>query len=140
MISSEFRVRMSFEYYFTQPDNFMKILRFEDLIAWRKAQDLTVLVYCEFRELKDYGFKDQVCRAAISISNNIAEGFDRNTSKEFVRFLFISKGSCSEVKSMMYLAHRLGYTNKDSFEKMTGLCDEISKMIRGLIQSIIIRN
>lgn len=118
----------------------MKILKFEDIVAWRKAQDLAVLVYGEFSELKDYGFKDQICRATVSISNNIAEGFDRNTSKEFIRFLYISKSSCSEVKSMMYLARRLEYLNKDSFDKVTGLCDEISKMIRGLIQSIAIRD
>ena len=118
----------------------MKILKFEDIVAWRKAQDLAVLVYGEFSELKDYGFKDQICRATVSISNNIAEGFDRNTNKEFIRFLYISKSSCSEVKSMMYLARRLEYLNKDSFDKVTGLCDEISKMIRGLIQSIAIRD
>jgi S23 ribosomal protein. len=54
----------------------MKIVQFEDILAWQKAQDLTVVVYETFREVKDYSFKDQICRAATSISNNIAEGFD----------------------------------------------------------------
>ncbi len=118
----------------------MKILKFEDLLAWKKAQDLAVLIYSEFKELKDYGFKDQICRAAVSVSNNIAEGFDRNTRKEFVRFLYISKGSCAEVKSMMYLARRLEYLNKNSSENVSDLCDETSKIIRGLIQSIVIKS
>ncbi len=115
----------------------MKILKFEDLIAWKKAQDLAVLIYSECRELKDYGFKDQICRASVSVSNNIAEGFDRNTRKEFIRFLYISRGSCAEVKSMIYLARRLEYLNKSSCDRLNELCDETSKIIRGLIQSII---
>lgn len=86
----------------------MTIQRFEDIIAWQKAQDLAVKIYGEFGYSRDFSFKDQICRAVVSISNNIAEGFDRNTtSKEFVRFLLISKGSCAEVKSMLYLAIKL---------------------------------
>ncbi|NGM90224.1 four helix bundle protein, partial [Parapusillimonas sp. SGNA-6] len=71
----------------------MKIQKFEDLIAWQKAQDIAVDVYASFKELKDWNFKDQISRAAVSISNNIAEGFDRKSKKEFVRFLYISLAS-----------------------------------------------
>ena len=84
----------------------MRIQRFEDLIAWQKGQDLAVEIYSVFRNSKDFGFKDQICRAAVSVSNNIAEGFDRQSDAEFSRFLFISISSCSEVKSMLYMAYR----------------------------------
>lgn len=90
----------------------MKVQKFEDLIAWQKAQDLAVDVYAAFGELKDWEFKDQICRAAVSISNNIAEGFGRQSKKEFIRFLYIALGSASEVKSMLYLAIRLNYLDK----------------------------
>ena len=66
------------------------IKSFEELKVWQKSQDLAVVIYQQFAELKDFGFKDQVQRAAVSISNNIAEGFDRNTNKEFARFLYIA--------------------------------------------------
>ena len=74
----------------------MKILKFEDLIAWQKGQDLAVSIYKAFEESRDYGFKDQIQRASVSVSNNIAEGFDRGSQKEFIRFLYISISSCSE--------------------------------------------
>jgi four helix bundle protein len=85
----------------------MTINRFEDIIAWQKAQDLAFLVYTHFGNLRDFSFKDQICRASVSISNNIAEGFERNSDKDFARFLYIAKGSTSETKSMLYLAKRL---------------------------------
>lgn len=68
----------------------MKILKFEDIIAWQKAQDLAVAIYQAFEHSRDYSFKDQIQRASVSISNNIAEGFDRGSQKEFIRFLYIS--------------------------------------------------
>ena len=67
----------------------MKILKFEDIIAWQKAQDLAINIYTVFGSLKDFGFKGQIYRAAISVSNNIAEGFDRSSDADFSRFLFI---------------------------------------------------
>jgi len=69
----------------------MKISRFEDIIAWQKSNDLAVKIYQLFQFSKDYSFKDQILIASVSISNNIAEGFDRDTNKEFIRFLSISK-------------------------------------------------
>ncbi len=68
----------------------MIIQKFEDIIAWQKAQDFAVNIYSNFKELKDFGFKDQICRAVVSVSNNIAEGFERNSDAEFKRFLYIS--------------------------------------------------
>src|SRR5690606_41534328 len=114
----------------------LKIQKFEDIIAWQKAQDMSVDVYASFKELKDRSFKDQICRAAVSISNNIAEGFDRQSKKEFVRFLYISLGSNSETKSMLYLAQRLNYLNKINADMLIEQSREVSKIIRGLIKSL----
>jgi four helix bundle protein len=90
----------------------MKIKSFEEIVAWQKAQNLAVEIYSSFKEVKDFGFKDQIFRAVVSISNNIAEGFDRSSDADFVRFLYISLGSCSEVKSMLYLAVKLNYISE----------------------------
>lgn len=80
----------------------MKVERFEDIFAWQKAKELTKEIYLLFEHCKDYGFKDQVQRAAVSIMNNIAEGYERRSNLEFKQFLFIAKGSCGEVRSMLY--------------------------------------
>lgn len=80
----------------------MAIERFEDIIAWQKAKELSIQIYSLFAESKDFGFKDQILRASVSIMNNIAEGFERKGNKEFSHFLFIAKGSCGEVRSMLY--------------------------------------
>ena len=114
----------------------MAIEKFEDIKGWQKAQDLAVEVYSVFRNLKDFGFKDQICRAAVSISNNIAEGFDRSSNADFVRFLYIAIGSCSEVKSMLYLAARLKYLTPEQKSYLISNVAEISKIIRGLIKSM----
>lgn len=92
--------------------------------------------YSVFKDLKDFGFKDQICRATVSISNNIAEGFDRSSNADFKRFLFISLASCSEVKSMLYLAERLDYIEKSKAELLRDNCVEISKIISGFIKSL----
>ena len=114
----------------------MKIQKFEDIIAWQKSQDLGIDIYTVFGESNDFGFKNQICRAAISISNNIAEGFDRSTHADFRRFLYMAISSYSEVKSMLYLAERLKYINKERIIHLQALCNEISKIIRGLIKSL----
>ena len=92
----------------------MSVKRFEDLIAWQKAQDLAVEVYRHFSESKDFGFRNQICDAAVSISNNIAEGFYRSSKADFTRFLYFSLGSCSEIKSMLYLADKLNYIKTEN--------------------------
>jgi four helix bundle protein len=83
----------------------MKIERFEDIIAWQLAKELTISIYSLFENSNDYGFKDQIQRASISIMNNIAEGFERKTNNEFKQFLYIAKGSCGEVRSMLIVAN-----------------------------------
>ena len=91
----------------------MNIEKFEDILSWQKAKLLTLCIYKSFKTCKDFGFRDQIQRATVSIMNNIAEGFERKGDKEFKRFLFIAKGSCGEVRSMVYLAHDLGYISKE---------------------------
>ncbi len=114
----------------------MAIQKFEDIIAWQKAQDLAVDVYTVFRNVKDFSFRDQICRATVSISNNIAEGFDRSSATDFSRFLYFSIASCSEVRSMIYLAERLNYISEEQKRELLGKSHEISMIIRGLIKSI----
>lgn len=114
----------------------MGIKSSEEIIAWQKAQDCAVDIYSIFANNKDYSFKDQICRASVSISNNIAEGFDRSSNADFRRFLFISLGSCSETKSMLYPAVRLNYIDEKNKTGLISQANEISKIIRGLIKSL----
>lgn len=114
----------------------MKFDRFEDITAWQKAKDLTIQIYKLFENSKDFGFKDQLQRASVSVMNNIAEGFERKSNKEFKQFLFIAKGSCGEVRSMLYLAKELNKISDNDFELLFALSEEISKMLSGLIKSL----
>ncbi len=114
----------------------MKFDTFEEIIAWQKAQELALHIYELTKGNKDYGFVDQIRRATISISNNIAEGFERKSNKEFMQFLFIAKGSAGEVRSMLYLAKELKYLQSDKFELCNDKVLSISKMISGLIKTL----
>ncbi|MFN8357896.1 MAG: four helix bundle protein [Spirosomataceae bacterium] len=114
----------------------MKITRFEDIIAWQKAQDLAVEIYKYFGDLRDWGFRDQITKAVVSVSNNIAEGFERGSDAEFIRFLNFSRTSNNEVKSMTYLAARLGYINEETTQQLLKQINEVSRLIYAFIQSI----
>lgn len=114
----------------------MKIKKFEDLLVWQKAIDLTVDLYTSLELVNDYGFKNQIQRASLSISNNLAEGFERGSDRDFKRFLFIAQGSCSEVKSMLYVGVRLNYLKKDSYTLLNQRVTEIGKMLFGLSNSL----
>jgi four helix bundle protein len=114
----------------------MVIQKFEDIIAWQKARDLSFDVYLNFKNLRDFSFKDQIQRAAVSIMNNIAEGFERRGDKEFKKFLFIAKGSCGEVRSMLYLALKLKYIEQAGFDSLYFRSLEISKMLSGFIKKL----
>jgi four helix bundle protein len=114
----------------------MRIECFEDIKAWQKAKDLSVAVYRLFEHSKDFGFKDQIQRASVSVMNNIAEGFERKGNKEFSYFLYVAKGSCGEVRSMLILAKELGKINDSDFDSLFKQAEEISKMIAGFIKSL----
>lgn len=114
----------------------MKIERFEDIIAWQKAKEMTLLLYEIFHDNKDFGFRDQIQRASVSVMNNIAEGFERNGKIEFRRFLIISKASCGEVRSMLYLAFELRYVSKKEFDMLYSLSTGTSRILSSFITKI----
>lgn len=114
----------------------MKITRFEDIIAWQKAKELTRIIYRLFQMNRDFGFRDQIERASVSIMNNIAEGFERKGNKEFKNFLFIAKGSCAEVRSMIYLAFDLKYISNNELKDLISKTMEISRMLSGFIKTL----
>ena len=112
----------------------MKIEKFEDIESWKEARVLVREIYQLFSGIKDYGFKDQIQRASISVMSNIAEGFDRNSNKEFVQYLVISRGSVSEVKSLSYAALDIGYIDKNTFAKISERCFKLTSLINGFIR------
>ncbi|MBW2465925.1 MAG: four helix bundle protein [Deltaproteobacteria bacterium] len=116
-----------------------KITKFEDLIAWQKARELTKEIYTvstSSRFEKDFGLRSQIQRACVSVMSNIAEGFERAGRAEFHQFLVIAKGSCAEVKSHLYVAYDVGYISKKKFEKVKMLVEEVSQIIGGLRSAI----
>ena len=114
----------------------MGVQKFEELIVWQKAQDYSVLIYDNFKNNRDFSFCDQIKRASVSISNNIAEGFDRRTNPDFKRFLYISLASNSETRSMLYLAVRLSFISDEVSIDLIAKSNEIAKMLFGLIKSL----
>jgi four helix bundle protein len=109
---------------------------FEDIDAWKKARQLTDMIYRITKSgpfSKDYALRDQVRRACISVTSNIAEGFERDGAGEFAQFLPIAKGSLGELRSQLYIALDQKYIDTSTFKDLTGLCIEISKMIRALM-------
>ena len=117
----------------------MKIEKFEDIEAWQMGRELTKLLYQFTRKepvARDYGFIDQIRRASVSIMNNIAEGYERGSNKDFVRFLFIARGSVGEVRSLLYVASDQGYISENEFKEWHLLCRRISAAIWGFIKSL----
>ena len=114
----------------------MKVNRFEEIIAWQKARDLTKVIYRIFSKMRDFGFRDQIQRATLSIMNNIAEGFERKGNKEFKNFLFIAKGSCAEVRSMLYTAFDLAYISQSQLNDLLARTEEISRVLSGFIKTL----
>ena len=112
------------------------IQKFEDLMCWQKARELTKETYKTFKGLNDYGFKDQIQRASVSVMSNIAEGFERGTRQEFLNYLFIAKGSAGEVRAQLYAAYDIGYLNVEMFKRLNGLALDCSRLISNFIKSI----
>ncbi len=114
----------------------MGIIKFEDIVAWQKSRELVLKIYNTFKNNKDFGFKNQIERAAVSVMNNIAEGFERRTNNEFKYFLYVAKGSNGEVRSMLYLASDLNKISENEFKELYNLSNEISKILTGLIKTL----
>jgi four helix bundle protein len=109
---------------------------FEELIAWKKGKQLYIELYKLLLSSKDYSFKDQMLRAALSITNNIAEGFDRSTKRELRQFLIISRGSAAEVRSMLILANELNTLDARKTEELQLIAKDIAKLLTAFIKSI----
>jgi four helix bundle protein len=115
----------------------VKISRFEDIEAWKKARELTKKIYeitSQGELTRDYALKDQLRRAAISIMANIAEGFEREGNKEFKQFLAMAKGSVGEVKAQLYVALDASLIDSDNFTKIVALADETARLLAGFLK------
>ena len=108
------------------------IKSFEDLDVWKRAARLAVDVYKAFSDCKDFGFKDQITRSALSIASNIAEGYERDSNNEFIRFLNIAKGSCGELRTQLYIAMEIGYAEKNNGMRLVEDTRAISAMLTNL--------
>src|SRR6266446_4842176 len=113
---------------------------FEDLEVWQRGCRLTVDIFKNFANCKNFSFKDQIQRAALSIPSNIAEGSERGSSKDFAHFLNIAKGSCGELRTQLYIARKLEFLTKLEFEKLVAESKELSAMLEGLRRSILSRS
>jgi four helix bundle protein len=115
----------------------MNFRSFEEIESWKKARVFNKNIYSISQQgtfSKDFDLIRQIRRASVSISSNIAEGFERNTDKEFVYFLYVAKASAGEVRSQLYLANDLDYINNEDFNQLKNQVVEISKLIGGLIK------
>jgi four helix bundle protein len=111
------------------------VQRFEDLIAWQKARQLTATIYEVTNTgtfARDFGLKDQIRRAALSVMSNIAEGFERGKAGEFHQFLCIAKGSCGELRSQLYTAFDATHLSEEEFGRLYDLACEVGRIIGGL--------
>lgn len=112
-----------------------KVEKFEDLIAWQRARELTKNIYRVTKQgefSKDFGLRDQIRRASVSIMSNISEGFERGGRAEFHQFLVVAKGSCAELRSQLYVALDVEYISLLTFENLDALANETSRLVGGL--------
>ena len=117
----------------------MKISRFEDLLVWQKSRVLSVAIYrvtAVGKFSRDYGLRDQVRRASVSVMSNIAEGFGRYGRVEMRRFVTIARGSLAEVQSQLYLARDLSYLSDADHQSLNARCLELSRMLASLFSSL----
>ena len=117
----------------------MGVTRFEDLIAWQRSRELFQCIHEVAGKSplsKDYSLRDQMKRASLSVMSNIAEGFDRGGDKEFIQFLFLAKGSCSELRSQLIAANDIGYLNTGDYQTLFNLTEETSRILQGLISAV----
>ena len=119
-----------------------RVERFEELIAWQKARVLTAEIYKATTDGdfgRDFGLKNQIQRAAVSVMSNLAEGFERGRPAEFHQFLSVAKASCAELRSQLYVAFDVGYLDEIQFKRLMALAQEVARIIGGL-RSAVERN
>jgi len=117
----------------------MKFVKVEEIEVWQKGRELVRMIYqltAQGLFAKDWGLRDQIQRAAVSIPSNIAEGYARCGNKEFVKFLWISKGSAAEVQTQLYVAQDLGYITEEQFRVHYDMADQVQAQIYYLIRSL----
>ncbi len=107
-------------------------MKYEKLDVWKQSCRLSVDIYKQFANSKDFGFKDQITRSSLSIASNIAEGMEKESNKEKMRFIDIAKGSAAELITQIYIGIEIGYIEKVTGLKLIKECDEILKMCTGL--------
>ena len=110
-------------------------MAFKKLEVWKLSARLSSDIYKELAGLKDYGFKDQITRSGLSIPSNIAEGEERDSLKDSIRFLYIAKGSAAELMTQIYIGMEIGYIDKAIGKEWVTRTDEIMKKIGALIQA-----
>jgi four helix bundle protein len=116
----------------------MSYQEFRELKVWHEAKQLAVQIYkitTNEKFSRDYGLRDQVRRASVSIASNIAEGYERESNKDFIRYLFIAKGSLSELMTQLEIALEIGYINNKVFAKIEDKCQKINAMLINLIKA-----
>jgi len=113
---------------------------FEDLQVWQRGCRLTAEIFKAFSNCKNFSFKDQIQRAALSIPSNIAEGSERGSGRDFAHFLNIAKGSCGELRTQFYIARKLAFLAKPSFDDLVKESKELSAMLEGLRRSMLTRS
>jgi four helix bundle protein len=112
-----------------------KIAKFEDLNVWKESMKLAVMVYEKIKQFKNYGLKNQMERSSISVPSHISEGFKRKSNKEFIQYLYIAEGSCSELRTQIYLCKELGLLNTDYVIVILEQTKKISAMLYKLIKA-----
>jgi len=109
---------------------------FEDLDVWKRSARLSASVYKALSGLKDRGFKDQITRSGLSVPSNIAEGLERSSAKDKVRFLDFAKASCAELRTQIYIGMEIGYIDREVGKHWISETKEISAMLVGLIKAV----
>ncbi len=111
-------------------------MNFEKLEVWKMSTQLSVDVYKEMKELRDFGFKDQITRSSLSVPSNIAEGMSRNGDREKLQFLNIARGSCSELRTQIYIGIEIDYINNELGKSWIEQTKSIASMLSGLMKKI----
>ena len=114
-----------------------KIKNFEDIASWKKGRQLTKNIYDATSTgnfSRDFGLKDQIRRAAVSVLSNIAEGFERGGDREFLQFLSVTKGSCGELRAQLYVALDQEYLSQKEFDALFERASEVSQLISGFMK------
>lgn len=110
-----------------------KVTKFEDLLVWQESLKLAIEIYETLNDVTDFDLRNQMQKAAVSVPSNISEGFERNTNKDFIHFLYIAKGSCSELRTQMYLAKAINLISTIKLDELI----EQSRKISGMLQNYI---